>query len=84
MQSDAWEKDDGSWYTELPDYLNDLNAMRDAELKLVVGDDNTLWPEFTYNLGVVMGCPISFASLIHASAPQRAEAILKTLNIWTE
>jgi hypothetical protein len=70
----------------LPDYLNDLNAMHEAEDNLlgmnkaefavklcrIVGRD---WPN-----GIAGG---SFAH-IHATAAQRAEAFLCTLGKWEE
>ena len=74
----------------LPNYLNDLNAMREAENRLnyyqlstyedmlvkVVnaGDSATWWYEDSgYRLAV-----------IRATAAQRAEAFLRTLNLWTD
>ena len=69
-----------------PDYLNDLNEMHEAENNLekmnkaefavqlcrVAGKD---WPN-----GIGGGSFIH----IHATAAQRAEAFLKTLNLWTK
>jgi hypothetical protein len=69
----------------IPDYLNDLNAMNEVEQNLggmdkaefavqlcrVVGKD---WPS-----GIGGG---SFAH-VHATAAQRAEAFLRTLNLYT-
>ncbi len=51
-----------------PDYLNDLNAMHEAE-KLLSRDQ---WSDYTSRLPK------------HYSAEQAAEAFLKTLNLWTE
>ena len=53
-----------------PDYCNDLNAMHEAEVWL----KPSLWP--TYHSHVVE-CWI-------ATARQRAEAFLKTLNLWEQ
>ena len=63
----------------LPDYLNDLNAMHEAEKNL------NLKQQMLYQgmIGKVTGnkCPALFGQ-IHATAAQRAEAFLKTLNLW--
>jgi len=62
-----------------PDYLTDLNAMHEAEESLL------LKKQMLYQgmIGKVTGnkCPALFGQ-IHATAAQRAEAFLKTLNLW--
>ena len=76
------------WQTqELPDYLNDLNAMHEAEK--VLTQDRMI--DYSRHVGktVTMYLPASRAAwmdfrLIHATAAQRAKAFLKTLNLWTE
>jgi len=59
----------------LPDYLNDLNAMHEAEKVLT----DKQWEEYGDYLekmiNPVKGC-------LHATAAQRAEAFLRTLNLW--
>lgn len=66
----------------LPDYLNDLNAMYEAEIWLKPSQ----WPTYHSHL---VECwnddpkPV-YAYETHATAAQRAEAFLKTLNLWTE
>ena len=70
-----------------PDYLNDLNAMHEAEkvltnaqhetfsavlLNLVCSTDNDQYPSLNYP---------NFGKVLHATAAQRAEAFLLTLNI---
>lgn len=64
----------------LPDYLNDLNAMHEAE-KTLKFKQQALYQGM---IGKVTGnkCPALFGQ-IHATAPQRAEAFLRTLNLWT-
>lgn len=61
---------------DLPDYLNDLNAMHEVEKILTRGQIEIycehLNPE---NYGIWWG--------INATAAQRAEAFLKTINKWT-
>jgi hypothetical protein len=74
----AWSSHDGvmndkpiSYY--LPDYLNDLNAMHEAEKVL------------DYNQLREMEDSVSFQFAVypfHATAPQRAEAFLRTLELW--
>jgi hypothetical protein len=63
-----------------PDYLNDLNAMHEAEKVL----DLIKRCQFADNLFRVMVCEdgVSEFMKIHATASQRAEAFLKTLNLW--
>jgi len=59
----------------LPDYLNDLNAMNSAEKVLTDLDkyfDELGW--VVYRAGSTR--------IFSASAAQRAEAFLKTLNLW--
>ena len=65
-----------------PNYLGDLNAMHEAEVWLKPSQ----WP--TYHSHLVESWnddpkPI-YAYETHATAAQRAEAFLKTLNLWTE
>lgn len=62
--------------SELPDYLNDLNAMHDAENVLT----NEQWWLFVKFLTEIRGG--GTALCISANAAQRAEAFLKTLNLW--
>lgn len=62
---------------ELPDYLNDLNAMHEAE---------TVLPKDLRACWMIELCKItddSFWATTRATAAQRAEAFLKTLNLWT-
>jgi hypothetical protein len=69
---------------EIPDYLTDLNAMHEAE-KAVFGEEITAW---SYYESAVSGIFIRenkpWRPLLSATASQRAEALLKTLNLWTE
>jgi hypothetical protein len=69
------EMEDGTfWGTHgVPDYLNDLNAMHEAE-KVLTKIEAT-----TYACGKLRG---GLFDAVHATASQRAEAFLKTLNLW--
>lgn len=65
----------------VPNYLSDLNAMHETEKMLF---DLNLWDEYESHLNKV--CEVftlyPHRHLIHATAAQRAEAFLKTLNLW--
>ena len=62
----------------LPDYLNDLNAMHSAELTL--SDKHAI----TFRcIATQMGVDRNYDPFI-SNAAQRAEAFLKTLNLWTQ
>lgn len=67
----------GSTRIEVPDYLNDLNAMCDAQKTLFNQFTNN---EYNYwrNLAHVEPHPI------YATAAQRAEAFLRTIGKWEE
>jgi len=65
---------DVKWDLPLPDYLNDLNAMHEAEKRL--GDGTYLWDRYCDFLGG------SLYHCAHATAAKRAEAFLKTLYLW--
>ncbi len=69
----------------LPDYLNDLNAMHEAEATL------DCVQQFAYAAYLYYGDPHEHAwdqvaafEIAHATAAQRAEAFLRTLNLWEE
>jgi len=69
---------DGGFFgtTGVPDYINDLNAMHEAE-KIF---DHALYCRYINEL-----CDITIKgnnSMYMATARQRAEAFLKTLNKW--
>ncbi len=75
------------WRTEqVPDYLNDLNAIHEAEKVLTIAQRI----QYKQQIGVVMsggsvGRAIPDWWLIHEASPaQRAEAFLRTLNLWKE
>ena len=61
----------------IPDYLNDLNAMHEAERTM---GDPQLWDEYQSYLSDAMR---NIGWIYHATAAQRAEAFLRTLNLWT-
>jgi hypothetical protein len=67
----AWHPDHGG--NPLPDYLNDLNAMHEAEKVLSHNQGSDYYDVL---------CEISTYKAHMATAAQRAEAFLKTLNLW--
>ena len=61
-----------------PDYPNDLNAMHEAE-KILTAQQRRTYVNRIFNL------PVSECeSNTFATAAQRAEAFLRTLNLWIE
>lgn len=75
-------------YAGCPDYLNDLNAMHEAESRLVerLATDYVLRLEKLHSafpVGINVSCVISWI-LVHATAAQRAEALLHTIGKWKD
>jgi hypothetical protein len=72
----------------LPDYLNDLNAMHEAEKVLHEMNNAQLCVSYREHLNDCMErdgthyCSLGLA--YHATASQRAEAFLKTINKWDD
>jgi hypothetical protein len=73
-------------YDDLPDYLNDLNAMHEAYRSLNI-NQKTKFVEVLADTMLDYQCmdftvnPFMCAELCNANAAQRAEAFLKTLNL---
>lgn len=64
-----------------PDYLNDLNAMHEAEMML----NRKQYLNYVTELGYVVGnTGVEYYDLIRATAAQRAEAFLRALGKWVE
>ena len=78
--------DDGTedCLTQLPDYTSDLNAIHDAELScLVLKPERMVGRSTRCEIeNALVGMCGSMRDAVHASAAQRAEAFLKTLNLW--
>ena len=68
----------------LPDYLNDLNAMHDAWLKLPPSEKERFESElYSIVIGEAEFNRNDDAGWItNATAEQRAKAFIKTLNLW--
>lgn len=72
----------------LPDYLNDLNAMNDAE-KVLTEDQYGVFRDNIAAMARIHGATGRWVAdnrrILHsANAAQRAEAFLRTLNLWQE
>lgn len=69
----------------IPEYLNDLNAMHEAESKLA--EERNLWVGYWFQLTHVVvdtsGADGMLAA-VHATAKQRAEAFLRTIGKWVD
>lgn len=65
-----------------PDYLNDLNAMHEAEK--VLYDKNSCHRFWKYAdvLKCLYPANLGIDTFIHATASQRAEAFLRTIGKW--
>lgn len=61
-----------------PDYPSDLNAMHEAEKEII--HDGDLWNSYETNLRRI--CHKAGQPVVSATDAQRAEAFLKTLNLW--
>lgn len=64
---------------EPPNYFGDLNALHEAEKKLTPGESSYYAGELRKALGFHQH---TYFDLLHATAPQRCEAVLKTLGKW--
>lgn len=62
-------------HNSIPDYLNDLNAMHEAENSLTTAQMTTMSQYLYRRLGMLWG---------FATASQRAEAFLRTIGKWKE
>ena len=76
-----------TWGRKIPDYLDDLNAIHDAEM-ILSPEQSTRYAEFILD---ILEIPTPFIGTArcafltgHAIATQRAEAFLKTLNLWDD
>jgi len=81
----TWEQLDRHDLTSIPDYLNDLNAMHEAEKSRLttMGERG----DYVIQLGAVVdkaGWKDHNFMITHATAAQRAEAFLRTLGLWKD
>ena len=79
------------WDVLVPDYLTDLNAMHEAEKLAKITHDSAVFDIWCRHLfRIVEGCELSGTTarplnraIVKATAAQRAEAFLRTLNLYT-
>ena len=67
----------------LPNYLEDLNAIHEVE-KFISEKYRFLYETILHSLNLKYGLGISVWETIHATAAQRAEAFLRTIDKWEE
>jgi hypothetical protein len=79
--ANGWEGYDA---TEIPDYLTDLNAMHEAEKMLRPLNTYGEWPLWDNYLSILRDLVSNRGDEVHATAAQRAEAFLRTLNLWDD
>jgi hypothetical protein len=77
------ESNSGWDFDSLPDYLNDLNAMHEAEETLQESQRVTYSNEL-YDLAVEHQLKTGKWSYLSMTAAQRAEAFLRTIGKWEE
>lgn len=70
--------DEGDGERGIPDYVNSLDAIHEAE-KVLTGDQR-----FNFRAKLALMFPKNGWESVHASAPQRAEALLRTLSLWED
>lgn len=79
---ELWISESNVWSVGLPDYLNDLNAMHEAE-KVLTNQQKEKYldilSDFTEGR---RDTSYVWHDTVFATAAQRAEAFLKTLNLW--
>ena len=81
LTDEEWICANGEWcFSSLvPDYINDLNAIHEVEKSLT---DEQLFVMSRWLQHITRSTFIGVA-VMTASAPQRAEAFLKTIDKWT-
>jgi len=79
--NDSWQ-----YLDTIPDYLNDLNAMHEAEknLKPKQQVDYCNWLDKLVGNPPTDNIYLVWGDATFATAAQRAEAFLRTLNLWEE
>lgn len=70
-------------YSIVPDYLNDLNELHEAEGILYSRGIQDNWREVD-RYRQLLSEAIGEQDIFNADAPTRAKCFLKTLNLWTD
>jgi hypothetical protein len=81
--SRGYQPTPGAHKKHLPEYLNDLNAMHEAEA-LLDRYEAKLFEEKLFNILESEVMHTGEFALIHATAAQRAEAFLRTIGKWED
>ena len=71
-----WFSPIGDLENSIPNYLNDLNAMHEAEKILTESQQDKYYTKLSYT-GTWFEC-------LHSTASQRAEAFLRTIGKWKD
>lgn len=74
-------KQDGKFQGASVDPLSDLNAMHEAE-NWLLEQDSDAFERYTKTLCYIVDLEGGY--YVCATAPQRLQAMLKTLNLWTD
>ncbi len=82
-----WISPSGVEKTQCPDYVNDLNAMHSAEESIKGTDNYCKYLERLYAMLTSENQdpgldPVTLWPLVHATAQQRAEALLRAIGKW--
>lgn len=72
----------------VPDFLNDLNAVHEAEK--ILQDKCKYWPDYIDELSKLFRCGFpnedstNWSQMCHATAAQRAESLLRAVGKWID
>ena len=81
----GWDDNRGIFFRQLPDYLNDLNEMNTVLCNHLQATERT---DYLDQLALVIQRKHRMATIawlcVTASASEKAEAFLRTLNLWTD
>jgi hypothetical protein len=80
----AWFSSSGVATLGNPDYLNDLNAMHEAEKSLFSHNMERYENKLSMIVGDRLRAEYKPFYVTHAAASQRAEAFLKTIGKWKD
>jgi len=80
---ELWLSERNVWSVGIPDYLNDLNAMHEAEKVLIDKGVNAWWAYVAF-INRHNPTPFGSETAVHATAAQKCKAFLHTLNLWQE
>lgn len=86
-EHDEWGMGGSRWGRRVPDYLNDLNAIREVE-EVLTYEQRDDYAHELFDIAHAFDDCGSFESMVwfttHATAAEKAEALLKALNLWEE